>query len=146
MSKEFDVTKTNTKDWSKAGDFPYDKLPAYRTATICNQECLKRFGKKKIPTAYRELSREILSNLSRVLVLMVRAKLGLNTNESVKEALDLAISIQIGVRTLNDLRAISIKDYAQISSNVDSLVKQLVGWSKNIGVWEDNKNVERFLK
>lgn len=115
------------RDWSSSGELPYDRIPAFKAAYDCYKECLSRF--RNVPSDSKSVAREIRNKLMRVMVCIAHARLNIRVLESLREATDLAIEVQITIRVLVETRAISIKDFSMISQYSQNLVRQMVGWS-----------------
>lgn len=115
------------RDWSASGELPYEKIPAFKAAYDCYKECLQRF--RNVPGDSKVVAREIRQRLMRVMVCIAHARLNIKVIESLQEATDLAIEVQVTIRVLVETHAISIKDFAIISQYSQSLVRQMVGWS-----------------
>ena len=93
------------------------------------KECQFRF--RKITADSRSIAREVKEKLMRVMVCIAHARLNINVLESLQEATDLSIEIQITVRVLVETHAISVKDFSHISQYSENLVRQMVGWSNS---------------
>lgn len=132
------MTKWKTKilDWNSETGMPYEKIPVYSTSYDCLKECLFRF--RNVPTIYKFMSKDVCQKLLRVIVCIAHAKLGLNRQAVLQEATDLALEIQISVRALEAVNAISLNDYEIISHQTDSLVRQMLGWAKSENLWTNN--------
>lgn len=121
-------------DWYMEGNLPYDRIPSFKAAYDCYKKC--QFHFRDVPVDSRPTAREVKEKLMRIMVCIAHARLGIRVLESLREATDLAIEIQITLRVLSDTHAISLGAFAGISEFSDSLVRQLVGWS----VSEENKS------
>ncbi len=121
--------QTQKRDWSQEGSLPYDRIPAFKAAYDCYKECQFRF--RKITADSRSIAREVKEKLMRVMVCIAHARLNINVLESLQEATDLSIEIQITIRVLVETHAISVKDFSHISQYSENLVRQMVGWSNS---------------
>lgn len=117
------------RDWSDVGSLPYDRIPAFKAAYSCYKECLQRF--RNVPSGSKEVAREIRSRLMRVMVCIAHARLNIRVLESLREATDLAIEVQVTIRVLTETHGISVKDYANISQYSENLVRQMTAWSQS---------------
>ena len=115
------------RDWNQEGSLPYEKIPAFKAAYDCYKECQFRF--RNVPSFAKSVARDVKKKLLRVMVCIVHARLNIKVLESLREATDLAIEIQITMRVLVETRVVTIKDFAQISQYSENLVRQMVGWS-----------------
>lgn len=115
------------RDWSDDGSLPYDRIPAFKAAYDCYKECQFRF--RDVACDSKPTAREVKSKLMRIMVCIAHARLNIRVLESLREAADLAIEIQITIRVLVEIRAISEKAYANISKYTQNLVRQMIGWS-----------------
>lgn len=120
-------------DWSAEGSLPYDKIPAFKAAYDCYKECQFRF--RNVPVDAKPIAREIKAKLMRVMVCIAHARLNIRVLESLREAVDLALEVQITIRVLVETKAINNKDFANITKYSENLVRQMVGWSNS----ENNK-------
>ena len=69
------------------------------------------------------------------MVCIAHARLNVHVLESLREAMDLALEVQITIRVLVETNAITKKDFANIAKYSDNLVRQMVGWAAS----EDKK-------
>lgn len=116
-------------DWSAEGSLPYDKIPAFKAAYDCYKECQFRF--RNVPVDAKPIAREIKAKLMRVMVCIAHARLNIRVLESLREAVDLALEVQITIRVLVETKAINNKDFANITKYSENLVRQMVGWSNS---------------
>ena len=121
------------RDWSAEGDLPYDRIPAFKAAYDCYKECQFRF--RNVPIDSKPIAREVKAKLMRTMVCIAHARLNVHVLQSLREAMDLALEIQITIRVLVETNAITKKDYANISKYSENLVRQMVGWAAS----EDKK-------
>lgn len=128
--------KNKAQDWSSETGMPYEKIPVFKTAYDCLKECSYRF--RNVPKIYKFLSKDICQKLLRLIVCIAHAKLNLESHKALQEATDLAFEIQLSIRVLENVKAITIKDYAILSHLTDSLVRQMLGWAKSENVWNKN--------
>jgi len=119
------------------GGVPYENIPAFKAAYDCYKECQFRF--RNVPVDAKSLSREVKAKLMRVMVCITHARMNVKVLESLREATDLSMEVQITLRVLVEIHAITIKDFAQISQYSDSLVRQMVGWSNSKEYPDDMK-------
>ena len=128
-------TKTikQKRDWSAEGDLPYDRIPAFKAAYDCYKECQFRF--RNVPIDSKPIAREVKAKLMRIMVCIAHARLNVHVLESLREAMDLALEVQITIRVLVETNAITKKDFANIAKYSDNLVRQMVGWAAS----EDQK-------
>ena len=122
-------SKKKKRDWSAANGLPYDKIPAFKVAYDCYKECQFRF--RNVPVDAKPIAKEIKSKLIRIMVCVAHARLNIKVIESLREATDLAIEIQISIRVLVETNAITKKDFAIISQYSENLARQLVAWSNS---------------
>lgn len=108
---------------------PYDKIPAFKAAYDCYRECLFRL--RNVPGDAKPTANDIKRSLMAVMVNIVHARLNMRVLESLREAVDLAIAVQITLRVLVETNALSKKDFAFVSQYSDNLVRQMVGWSSS---------------
>ena len=116
-------------DWENVGELPYEMVPVYKTALDCLKECSVRF--RNVPSDFRNIAREIRQSLARFIANIAKLRLSLSKKEALEEATDIAIEIQVNIRVLNEIHAITPKDYAMICRYSDSMVRQMVGWMKS---------------
>lgn len=121
------------RDWSAEGDLPYDRIPAFKAAYDCYKECQFRF--RNVPIDSKPITREVKAKLMRTMVCIAHARLNVHVLESLREAMDLALEVQITIRVLVETNAITKKDFANIAKYSDNLVRQMVGWAAS----EDKK-------
>ena len=121
------------RDWSAEGDLPYDRIPAFKAAYDCYKECQFRF--RNVPIDSKPIAREVKAKLMRIMVCIAHARLNVHVLESLREAMDLALEVQITIRVLVETNAITKKDFANIAKYSDNLVRQMVGWAAS----EDKK-------
>lgn len=121
------------RDWSAEGDLPYDRIPAFKAAYDCYKECQFRF--RNVPIDSKPIAREVKAKLMRIMVCIAHARLNVCVLESLREAMDLALEVQITIRVLVETNAITKKDFANISKYSENLVRQMVGWAAS----EDKK-------
>ena len=121
------------RDWSAEGDLPYDRIPAFKAAYDCYKECQFRF--RNVPIDSKPIAREVKAKLMRIMVCIAHARLNVHVLESLREAMDLALEVQITIRVLVETNAITKKDFANISKYSENLVRQMVGWAAS----EDKK-------
>lgn len=124
------------RDWSDDGNLPYDRIPAFKVAYDCYKECIYRM--RNVPVDSKPVAREVKSKLMRTMVCIAHARLNIHVLESLQEAVDNAIEIQITLRVLAETNAITHKDFANISKYSENLVRQMVGWALS-----ENKKIER---
>lgn len=115
------------RDWSAEGDLPYDRIPAFKAAYDCYKECQFRF--RNVPIDSKPIAREVKAKLMRTMVCIAHARLNVHVLESLREAMDLALEVQITIRVLVETNAITKKDFANIAKYSDNLVRQMVGWA-----------------
>lgn len=127
-------TNRRKRDWNEEGDLPYNRIPAFKAAYDCYKECQHRF--RNVPVDSRQIAREVKAKLMRVMVCIAHARLNIRVMESLQEAVDRAIEVQIILRVLVETNAICIKHFANISKYSENLVRQLVGWANS----ENKKN------
>ena len=65
----------------------------------------------------------------RTMVCIAHARLNIHVLESLREAVDLALEVQITIRVLVETNAITKKDFANITKYSENLVRQMVGWA-----------------
>lgn len=125
--------KTNIKkrDWSAEGNLPYEKAPAFKAAYDCYKECQFRF--RNVPVDAKPMARDVKAKVMRAMVCIAHARLNIHALESLREAVDVAIEVQITLRVLVETNSLTKKDFAHISKYSDSLVRQMVGWSTTEG-------------
>ena len=112
---------------SAEGELPYDRIPAYKAAFDCYKECQLRF--RSVPVDSRPEAREVKAKLLRAMVCIAHARLNIRVLESLQEAVDLALEVQIIIRVLVDVNAITKKDFALITKFSESLLRQMIGWA-----------------
>ena len=115
------------RDWSAEGELPYDRIPAFKAAYDCYKECQFRF--RNVPIDSKPVAREIKAKLMRTMVCIAHARLNIHVLESLREAVDLALEVQITIRVLVETNAITKKDFANITKYSENLVRQMVGWA-----------------
>lgn len=136
MNVNANNTNRAKKDWSQEGELPYSKIPVYKAAYDCLKECMMRFH--NIPSDFKPLTRDIRLQLTRIMVCIAHARLNFLATKSLQEATDLALQVQIEIRLLDEVHAISPKSYAILAKLTDSLVRQMVGWARSQNAWEGN--------
>lgn len=109
------------------GELPYDRIPAYKAAYDCYKECQFRF--RGVPVDSRPEAREVKAKLLRTMVCIAHARLNIKVLESLQEAVDLALEVQIIIRVLVDINAITKKDFSIITKFSESLLRQMIGWA-----------------
>lgn len=129
MSENSTKPVREKRDWSAQGGLPYSRIPAFKAAYDCYKECLHRFS--GVPSESKSTAREIKEKLLRIMVCIAHARLNIRVLESLREAVDLAIEIQVTVRVLAETHSISVRDYANISKYSENLVRQMVGWAES---------------
>lgn len=112
---------------SVEGELPYDRIPAYKAAFDCYKECQLRF--RNVPVDSRSEAREVKAKLLRAMICIAHARLNIRVLESLQEAVDLALEVQIIIRVLVDVDAITKKDFGLITKFSESLLRQMVGWA-----------------
>ena len=115
------------RDWSVEGELPYERIPAFKAAYDCYKECQFRF--RNVPIDSKPIAREVKEKLMRTMVCIAHARLNIHVLESLQEAMDLALEIQITIRVLVETNAITKKDFANITKYSENLVRQMVGWA-----------------
>lgn len=130
-------TKGKKRNWNLEGGLPYENIPAFKVTYDCYKECLFRF--RNVPVDAKPLSREVKAKLMRIMICITHARMNVKVLESLREATDLSMEVQITLRVLVEIHAITIKDFAQISQYSDSLVRQMVGWSNSKEYPDDMK-------
>lgn len=115
------------RDWNNEGGLPYIRIPAFKAAYDCYKECQFRF--RNVPVDGKPIAREVKAKLMRIMVCVAHARLNLHVLDSLQEAVDLSIEVQITIRVLVETNAINKKDYANIAKFSENLVRQLVGWA-----------------
>ena len=124
------------KDWNAEGGLPYARIPAFKVAYDCYKECQFRF--RNVPVDSKQIARGVKESLMRIMVCVARARLNIRVLESLREAVDLAIEVQITLRVLVEINAITNKDFANISKYSENLTRQMVGWANS----EEQKDKE----
>lgn len=119
--------KKEKRDWSSEGELPYDKIPVFKAAYDCYKECEFRF--RNVPVDAKPTARTVKERLMRVMVCIAHARLNIRVLESLREATDLAIEIQVTLRVMVETNRISKKDFSIIAKYSDSLMRQMIGWS-----------------
>ena len=127
------------RDWSNEGDLPYDRIPAFKAAYDCYKECQFRF--RNVPVDGKPIARDVKAKLMRTMVCIAHARLNIDVLDSLHEAMDLALEIQITIRVLVETNAITKKDFANIAKYSDNLVRQMVGWAASENK-KDNNNTK----
>ena len=115
------------RDWSVEGELPYERIPAFKAAYDCYKECQFRF--RNVPIDSKPTAREVKEKLMRTMVCIAHARLNIHVLESLQQAMDLALEIQITIRVLVETNAITKKDFANITKYSENLVRQMVGWA-----------------
>ena len=115
------------RDWSVEGELPYERIPAFKAAYDCYKECQFRF--RNVPIDSKPIAREVKEKLMRTMVCIAHARLNIHVLESLQQAMDLALEIQITIRVLVETNAITKKDFANITKYSENLVRQMVGWA-----------------
>ena len=130
MEEEVIQKKNKQKrDWSDTGGLPYENIPAFKVAYDCYKEC--QFRLRNVPNDSKAIARSIKERLMLIMVCVARARLNFRVLESLREAVDLAIEIQITLRVLVDTNAITKKDFANIAKYSENLTRQMVGWASS---------------
>lgn len=120
--------KTKQKrDWSAEGGLPYTQIPAFKVAFDCYKEC--QFRLRNVPVDSKSTAREVKEKLMCIMKDVAKARLNVRVLESLREALDLAIEVQIIFRVLVETNAITKKDFANIAKYSENLTRQMVGWA-----------------
>ena len=117
------------REWDSEGGLPYNRIPAFKAAYDSYKECQFRF--RNVPTDSKPIARAVKEKLMRVMVCVAKARLNMHTLESLQEAMDLSIEIQIAIRVLVETNAITKKDFANTAKYTENLVRQMVGWTGN---------------
>ena len=126
IPKKPDKQKT---DWNAEGGLPYARIPAFKVAYDCYKEC--QFRLRNVPVDSKPIARAVKENLMHIMVCAARARLNSRVLESLREALDLAIEVQITLRVLVETNAITKKDFANIAKYSENLTRQMVGWANS---------------
>lgn len=129
MTEQNTTPKRQKRDWSSDGSLPYDKIPAFKAAYDLYKECQYRL--RNVPNDSKQISRDVKAKTMRVMVCVAHARLNIRVLESLREAVDLSLEIQIMLRVLVETNSLTKKDFAMVSQYSDNLVRQMVGWSSS---------------
>lgn len=131
------------RDWSEEGYLSYDRIPAFKAAYDCYKECQFRF--RNVPVDSKPLAREVKARLLRIMVCIAHARLNIHVLDSLREAVDLSLEVQITIRVLVETNAITKKDFANITKFSENLARQMVGWAASENKKENtSKNTDFF--
>lgn len=130
MADKKDIKPVKQKrDWSEEGDLPYERIPAFKAAYDTYKECQYRF--RNVPVDGKPIAREVKEKLMRVMVCIVHARLNYHVLESLQEAMDLSLEVQITIRVMVETNAITKKDFANIVKYSSNLTRQMIGWNNS---------------
>ena len=97
----------------------YDNLPVYKAAYDLLRSVYEKTG--KIPRDVKYTLVEVLKkDLTEIMVMIYRA--------NAERARDLVVGVKVRLRLLQDMRHISVKQYAAFAQQVELLSKQLSAW------------------
>lgn len=122
-------TKRHTT-WDAQNGLPYARIPAFKAAFDCYKECRFRF--RNVPVDAKPEARSVKEKLLQCMVNIAHARLNIDTVESLHRATDLALQVQIILRVMVEINAITKKDFANIAQYSENLTRQMVGWTGSV--------------
>lgn len=105
----------------------YDNLPVYKAAYDLLRSVYEKTG--KIPRDVKYTLVEVLKkDLTEIMVMIYRANATTGKLPYIERARDLVVGVKVRLRLLQDMRHISVKQYAAFAQQVELLSKQLSAW------------------
>lgn len=107
----------------------YDNLPVYKAAYDLLQSIYRNLG--NVPRDVRFTLVETLKNeLTDILVLIYKANSTTEKLPLIADAREKLVSVKIRMRLLHDLHHVGVKQYANLTLQVEQVSKQLAAWHK----------------
>lgn len=109
----------------------YSELPVYKATydlMLLLFQFTKEFNKEYKYTIGESIKKEMLELMTNV----YRANSGLNTASLyIQRARENCEAVRLFIRLLKDLHQVTIKKFAQLSIQIESVSRQLAGWQKS---------------
>jgi hypothetical protein len=107
----------------------YSELPVYKATYDLLLDIFrftKNFGKEYKYTVGESLKKETLE----LLTLIYRANVRRDKQDVLQEARERIEVIRLFIRVMKDMRQVSLKQFVQINTSIESVSKQLSGWQR----------------
>lgn len=110
----------------------YDNLPLYKTSydlLLQIFEIVKKFEKQYKYTLWDKIKNEIIDLITSV----YRANSSFDERlKNIKKAREQVEVLKLYLRLCKDLKILTLKNFVDLSLNIDSISKQLFSWEKSI--------------
>lgn len=105
----------------------YDNLPVYKAAYDLLKSVYERTGKVPRDMKYT-LVETLKKDLTEIIVMIYKANATTAKLPHIERARELVVGVKVRLRLLQDLKHISVKQYAGFAQQVELLSKQLAAW------------------
>nr|WP_220462882.1 four helix bundle protein [Bacteroides fragilis] len=117
-------------------------MPVYKAAYDLLRSVYEKTG--KIPRDVKYTLVEVLKkDLTEIMVMIYRANATTGKLPYIERARDLVVGVKVRLRLLQDMRHISVKQYAAFAQQVELLSKQLSAWH-DYARRQDEKSQEKI--